>query len=500
MSIAKFINSIDGEEYKINESLIPQDTLLDMIYRRRPDKTTNTIYTPDPSIGYVIEFIINPSYDLTKEQSKTLDYWGIQTYESTLADEDDIRREIQDDSFLITTLDPDHHRLNNMSNFSETYKAPETKDSVKMFTYPIESIPAYSDAQKRLGKLNWLFDLSKQAHVEIGIVGECVFNSLMGTEEISLERVPKAIIYGAVISWTKEIKARLGLQPDINVFFVRSDIQNISTYLDMVASEMLNMLNETIRINEGLSDPSIMCERTSTFISITSLVLYGYQTIVISRVRFRLGVYKSYSEILYEPEDGPMNWAECERLYWDGMDIWATPRCEYALRRGYNTVISRYSPYVVSKYAIKGIAVLGIDDTLFAYRVNNLHILFYESMESYTEEVVSKNVDLAYTSNKELYNYVEDLLEYVYGDGVFQSDEETLELIEEVASLGQIEALSESTLMCNYPFYEEIVIIEDTFNVDKGVVGTLMIPELIYKLMEVWTGVELTMDVDVISS
>ncbi len=491
-----YSNGDEREEFDINPTLIPDDSLLNVIYRNRQDRTRSIAYTSDPNLPYVINYIKMGPIITNDDETKVLDYWDVDlTYDTILDSEYHMRENIYNPMFSGSPMNTDqYYQLRSMGTFFDEYETPTDDTDITQFEFYIESVPTYKEAQDELNGFGWLFDLAKSLDLNIIIAGESVFDALMGTSK-GIHKLRSDILTTAnMVLSDQDIHLLGGLQPDVSVFITTDDPESISDYINTIAESINSQCNQTLINNDLIREYSVKCDRTSEYVSITGILNLDGDDIVLARVRINIGIYKTYSEVLH----GFV--VNCECLGWDGTDIWATERCIYSLYRGYNIInpnLDKFnSYYTYSKYAIKGIGILRVKNQHILHWVNRLHVLYYESNDRYNTSVIDTHPDQAYSVDRGLEYYMDRLVEYIDG-GIYNTDDETLGQIEQLADNDQIYGLVNTvTIVSNDPAFGEIVVIEGDY-IGRDVIQMLTIGDLLYELMNVWTGINLTKDVQV---
>ena len=130
------------------------------------------------------------------------------------------------------------------------------------------------------------------------------------------------------------------------MFFSDSDPQNISNYIDRIGHSLTSILT----CEEGYEIRS-HCFRTNNAISVEFRIILVEVYILVKfiRINFIRKLFRTYSEILHGID------VDCCCIGWDGVDVWATERCMFALNRGYNTVnldlASTSYEYKLAKYS-----------------------------------------------------------------------------------------------------------------------------------------------------
>jgi len=236
------------------------------------------------------------------------------TYETAIAEENNMRASMYQVGFEQHPMNTDpHYDLIKLTPewFALDHKRAE--DPNLLFTGKTLTKQSFDQATAFFAEWNWLFEVPG-----VFLAGGAVFSG----------------IYDKPVN-------------DIDLFIYGCSVDEAKAKLDTIYQTILNHYNFTKKNNYI----GVTVARTANAISITKNGRHGdndeYQII--------LRLYRSPSEILHGFD------VDSCALGYDGKDLWMTPRCEFALRVGYNTVnFSRLSPSYekrLVKYGTRGVAV-----------------------------------------------------------------------------------------------------------------------------------------------
>ncbi len=363
IKMTTFKYSYNNEVFEVDSFLVPEDSLLSVIYNRSKTEIANST---DPNLPYVIDYITNRPIIGDESIITVLDYWGVyRTYDVIYADEKYMRENMYNPGFEGHEMNTNqYYRLRSLNAFTdeyqifqETYTKPEglLYASTKFSTIPlliqqiykqdnplydpphVKHIPSHETTIKRLQSLDFLFDSARNNDINVIIAGKHIFKMLMGEDMVSSE-------YPTQLNpWTFHTE-----HTEIDVFILGSDLQNIADYIDEIGREIELIYDG---YNKLLYSVSVTCTRTSRSVSI----IVNVNNKQVLKLNIILKIYKTYSEVLHGFD------VDCDCVGWDGTNILATERGSYSLFRDYNTVntdfISSSYEFNLYKYTRIGMSV-----------------------------------------------------------------------------------------------------------------------------------------------
>ena len=327
------------EVFEVETRLIPEDSTLDMIVRRSKDEI---VYSLDPSLEYILHYITEKPFVDDEETLAILDYWGVyRSYDIIQADERSTKRNMYNLEYADHEMNTDpYYQLRKMDTFKVDYDKTQDiykKPSDVLFSSPrIKHIPLYSTVKQQLQLLDFVFDLAVKYNVGVVAAGEYVFKMFMGLDWDDDRS-----------NWTKEehqeykcMHYAANVKPYyVQLYFVQQNLDNIELYI--------NALVDTVN-NLYYSNTRLFVIRTNDVISISNGKDDYIQRDNYIQIDIKLKLYKTVYEVLYSFD------VDCECIGWDGVDVWATERCMFALNRGYNTVNFNHTlnlyEYVLANY------------------------------------------------------------------------------------------------------------------------------------------------------
>ena len=373
----------NSQSYLISKDKISKDSLLDIIYRRRSNKAQDIAYSDDPDIIGVLYYLDTKYQTYDEDMTAILDYWGVrQTYDhiwnSELEMENTIHLPEYKDQPVMTNQ---YYKLIPMSTFhdnynflSSSYKKP---DDLLFPSDLYKQVPDYNTDKQRLGRLDFLLTLAQQHDVSICFAGEYVFRVLLGVVDdfdvlLKQLNIPSGIDYfgqeiyrnkirevdqsryeeglNSDIVQSSGIYATLtsGREPTVDVcFYGNNDPINIVAFINSVG----DYIQEMAKLDYPDSPNKQIVIRTNNCINLISL----YQMTRVLSVNFVMIGYSTFSEALHGFD------IDCLCLGWDGQDVYATERGNYALFGGFNTInldiASDSYEELLAKYGVMGISV-----------------------------------------------------------------------------------------------------------------------------------------------
>ena len=354
------------KQYEVDKSLIPEDSLLAVIYRNAVSRSQDIALITDPNIEYVLWYIENTPFVSYKQAIIILDYWGVyRSYDKIRNEEEFMRANMHSDSYSQHKMNTDQYfRLTNMNLFrdeyrifTESYTKPEGL-LVNMYLLAIGlpaldfSVPSSDILVQRLHGLDFLFESAKANNIDIIIAGQHIFKVLTGLGG-TFEDMPETSPLNFHTSTV-----------EIDIFILESNPQYIANYINTIGSLIENMYegyheyqsddhieqafisayimreayNEDPYDNYNkYSSPDkirsvgsawVVCSRNKDMIIIRALT--NEDTLL--RINIKLKMYKTYSEVLHGFD------LDSDCVGWDGVDVWATERGKYALSHGYETL------------------------------------------------------------------------------------------------------------------------------------------------------------------